>query len=467
MKRRQFWQITLASAAGIIGCQQSRRLDLGDRPTEKTNSLSIPVRPSVIPTEVKVIVDWSSAIAQTTPLMFGSNDYEIIYPERAADSKFQSLLSELNIPLIRIHHAELSEQWTDHTRQTWDENKIKAGYDASYSYRPQIVQNIPRWPSWMAQDSSGLLSAEEYDRYANFCAELVNILNHKQNRNVLYWEPLNELDQTYQEAGKLEQLWQIYNRAAIAMKRADGRIKIGGPVLTWDNSEILESFLSKCHQNVDFISWHSYASGDASDPTEKIMAFTEKYGEQTRRFRSLVGKYLPQRQIPLFLSEYNINYTWDSGENRQNTYLGAVWFASVLKHLADAQIDMAAFWHLKDGIYGAIDPDNRLRASALLFSWAANYLTGTVVKTQSDRPWLETMAIQQQNHHHSLLLINKSAEAARVSLIGANAYFARGKTTTHSININGVRVFSTPDNVNLKGLDLKPYSLLLLRTVSN
>jgi hypothetical protein len=460
VKRRQFWQIIIASAAVVVGCKKSRQLSSGDRAGENVNSESIPRRQPLVPIQVNALVDWSEAIAQTTPLIFGSNDYEIIYPERAADSNFQSLLSELNIPLIRIHHAELTQEWTDDRLQTWDETKIAAGYD-SYLYQPQIVQNIPGWPDWMSE-SDGLLPRDQYDRYADFCAELVTILNRQQNRNILYWEPFNELDQTYEEADKLEELWEIYNRVATRMKQTDERIKIGGPVLTWDNSEILESFLSKCSQNVDFISWHSYASGDASESTEKIMAFTEKFGEQTRRFRSLVDKYITQRQVPLFLSEYNINYTWDSGENRQNTHLGAVWFASVFKHLAEAQIDMATSWHLKDGIYGMIDPDNQVRASALLFSWAAEFLTGTVVKTQSDRPWLETLAIQQGDRG-SLLFINKSAKAAIVNLVGASTYFQTGKITSHTIDINGARVLATPD-LDLENLNLKPYSVLLLRT---
>jgi hypothetical protein len=461
VKRRKFWQIVIAAGAVVVGCK-TRQLPSGDRPEEKANSEPIPRRQPLVPIQVNALVDWSEAIAQTTPLIFGSNDYEIIYPERAADRNFQNLLSELNIPLIRIHHADLSQEWTDGQRQTWDETKIAAGYDASYLYQPQIVQNIPGWPNWMSE-SDGLLPADRYDRYADFCAELVTILNSRQNRNILYWEPFNELDQTYEEAGKLEELWEIYNRVATRMKQADQRIKIGGPVLTWDNSEILESFLSKCSQNVDFISWHSYASGDASEPTEKIMAFTEKFGEQTRRFRSLADKYITQRQVPLFLSEYNINYTWDSGENRQNTHLGAVWFASVFKHLAEAQIDMATSWHLKDGIYGAIDPDNQLRASALIFSWGAEFLTGTVFKTQSDRPWLETLAIQQQGDRRSLLFINKSAEAARVNIFGANTYFQTGNITSHTIDINGARIFADSD-VDLKNINLKPHSVLLLRT---
>jgi xylan 1,4-beta-xylosidase len=202
----------------------------------------------------------------------------------------------------------------------------------------------------MKEDSDGLLDPTEYDNYARFCGELVEILNKTQNRQITYWEPFNELDQTYKDADKLDELWKIYNLVATRMKKVDSQIKVGGPALTWDDSETLKHFLNNCSQNVDFISWHRYASRNANDSTAEIMAFTPKYGEQTRKFRSIVNKYIPERQIPLFLSEYNINYAWDSGETRHNTHVGAVWFASVLKHLAEAEIDLAASWHLKDNI---------------------------------------------------------------------------------------------------------------------
>ncbi|WP_149031121.1 hypothetical protein [Moorena producens] len=111
----------------------------------------------------KVRVDWAKPVAQTTPFTFGSNDYEITTLEKASDSVFQKHLGELDIRLIPIHHIDLWERWTNRATKSWDEAKIPACYDASYPQKPTIIQNIPRWPSWMATNRRALLSRKELE----------------------------------------------------------------------------------------------------------------------------------------------------------------------------------------------------------------------------------------------------------------------------------------------------------------
>ncbi|MGF1590406.1 MAG: alpha-L-arabinofuranosidase [Pleurocapsa sp.] len=468
VKKRRFLQLAIASTVlSALKANTQQAFDRGRWVTSSAESVRVmtdfDARSQANNTSVNLSVDWSTAISETTPLVFGSNDYEIMYVSHATDAQYQDLLNQLNIPLIRIHHIKLSEKWSDATTQSWNEAKIKTCYDASYYHQPEIVQTIPQWPSWM-KSSNGLLDSTEYANYANFCGELVRTLNQTQNRQITYWEPFNELDKPYKEAGKLDDLWEIYNQVATRMKQVDSQIKIGGPILTWDDSQTLNHFLDRCRQNVDFISWHRYASGDKEDSTAEIMAFTAKYGDQTRKFRSIVAKHLPNRQIPLFLSEYNINYAWDSGETRQNTYVGAVWFASVLKHLAEAGIEMAASWHLKDGIYGMIDPDNNLRPAATVFAWANKFLIGKVMENQSDRSWIEALPIEQQNGGRSLLLINKSDEYAQVNLTEKHGSFEIGKTTIHSLDAEGVKTSDAAAKTNLNSFTLNPYSVLLLHS---
>ncbi len=412
----------------------------------------------------KVSVDWENAVAQTTPFTFGSNDYEIIDPKEAADPVFQKHLVELNIGLIRVHNSGLCDNWTDEDTRTWDEAKIKAGYDVSYRQRPRIVQTIPGWPKWMAQNEDGLLDPSEYNRYAAFCAELVEILNLRQRRKVRYWEPFNEEDKAYKEAGKLDELWKIYNKAAVAMKAKDPSIKVGGPALTWDDKSTLASFLKACRPNVDFISWHRYVTGDAEESTDAIMSYTPEYATQVQKFRKLAEEYIPDRRVPLLLGEYNINHSWNSGEKRQQTHVGAVWFGSVHKHLADAGIDMAASWHLKDGVYGLIDSDNNLRPAATVFAWGIKYLTGKVMETESDEPSVEAMAVQQAKGKRSLLLINKSAKSAQVSIQGMPDASKLDNLQMFSLDANGVKS-DTPARATLaqEPLNMNPYSLVLLR----
>ena len=457
MKRRHLLKTSLFTATALTLFRQSRE-QLSRNSLNNGTDLFTLRASATKPIVVEIDIDWKQNIAYTTPLVFGSNDYEITSPKKAADDTFQKLVAELDIPLIRIHHAKLCERWTDLATKSWDENKIKASFDVSYPHQPVIVQNIPDWPSWMKK-SKGVLDPSEYGNYANFCAELVKILNQKQRRQILYWEPFNERDKRYEEAGKLDELWKIFNQVATKMKAQDPRIKIGGPVLIWDDSQKLNRFLRQCDRNVDFISWHRYVTGNPEASTDELMAFTPEYGEQVRRFRSIVAKHIPNRKIPLFLSEYNINYSWDSGENRQNTYVGAVWFASVLKHLAEAGIDMAASWHLKDGIYGMIDPKNNLRPSATVFAWANKYLTGTVVQTKSNQPSIEALAVKQENKRR-LLLINKSSKDIVVNL-RLHGSFKVG-TIVHYLDEMGIRSSRIAQIPDIEKLTLKHYSLLLL-----
>ncbi|BAZ17175.1 hypothetical protein NIES4071_90530 [Calothrix sp. NIES-4071] len=403
-------------------------------------------------------IDWESKIAETTPLTFGSNNYEITDP-KTADSAYKKQLQELNIQFIRIHNAELSEAWTDSKTKTWDLIKVQTVYDTFLPQQAVIVQNISSWPGWMAQDKNGLLNPSEYDKYAAFCAQLVELVNLRLQKKVVYWEPLNEQDTRYEEAGKLDQLWIIYNKVASAMKAVDSSIKVGGPALTWDEPNRLASFLQACKPNVDFVSWHRYATGDVNESTDSLMSKTLEYGEQVRTLREVVKQNIPERSIPLLLGEYNINYSWESGENRQNTNIGAVWFASILKHLAEAAIEMAASWNLKDGIYGMIDPENNLRPGATVFKWAIKYLTGTVVKTVSDYAFVEALAVKKDKGTHALLLINKSSKITQVNLDSTQDFTNSQKLQMFTLDEKGVKDKAFDIN---QELILTPYSLALI-----
>ncbi len=464
MRRRDMLKLAVSGAAITqvldTSCQRQTSTNfVGDK-----LGLSSLMQSSTNPMTAKVRVDWATAVAQSTPFTFGSNDYEITSPEAAADRVYQSRLAELGINLIRIHYAGLCDRWANPATKTWDEAKIKAGYDASYPQKPTIIQNIPGWPKWMTRNPDGLLDPSEYDNYATFCAQLVEILNQRQQRKIVYWEPLNEQDVPYQKAGKLDELWKIYNKVAIAMKVKDPQIKIGGPTLTWDEPSRLGAFLQACRPNVDFISWHRYGSGDASESTDKLMSYTPNYRTQVQEFRKVARQYIPDRSVPLLLGEYNINYNWQSGEKRQNTYVGAVWFASVLKHLADAGIDMATSWHLKDGVFGLIDPSNNLRPAATVFAWGIKYLTGKVIRTETDHPFVEAIAVLQGDGARSLLLINKSAGLTKLTVELTPEISQPESLPMFSLDANGVKNLTVAiAPLKTQPLNLNPYSLVLLR----
>jgi hypothetical protein len=417
-------------------------------------------------------INWSSKVAQTSALTFGSNDYyQVQKPQAGADPTYQQRIAQLNLGLFRIHHAQLSNLWSDPVAQTWSVDKVQACYDiASYWTGRTLVQNIPNWPSWMRQDAAGLLDPNEHARYAQFCAQLVWIVNQQLNRQVKFWEPFNERETIYQQAGRLTELWSLYNQCAIAMKAVDPQIKVGGPVMSWDNTSLLGTFLQNCGGNVDFISWHRYASGNPKATTDSLMSATPNYAKQVANIRKVTTKYIPNRKVPLLLGEYNINYSWQSGENRQNTQIGAAWFASILKYLAEAGTDMVASWNLKDGIYGLIDPNNKLRPAATVFEWGTKYLIGDVIPSLSNQSVVEALVVRQPSGDCSLLLINKSSQTATVSLQSSlSATFLDLSTIAAGFYLDstGLQTLSPQSLMGQYQLALAPYALALLRLPAN
>jgi hypothetical protein len=84
------------------------------RPDDKAAPLSVPAT-----------VAWDKTVAALPPMAWGINEQQVLYPKGAADTKYQQLLGNLQTPLIRIHQADMANQWTDEKTRDWDVAKIK------------------------------------------------------------------------------------------------------------------------------------------------------------------------------------------------------------------------------------------------------------------------------------------------------------------------------------------------------
>lgn len=423
-----------------------------------------PAFPKLSTVPAKISVDWGATTGRTTPLLFGSNDWGSLQSPKltVGDAQTARLVARSRLAFLRIHNGGLSDSWSDKSAQSWVPARIKSVYDAPYLQGKTILQNIPGWPGWMKQQDR-VLDPSEYDRYAQFCAGLVRIVNKQQGRKVRLWEPLNEQDQNYWARGKFDDLCVIYNKAAAAMKAVDPSIKVGGMAFTWDDPAKVEAFLKRCGRNVDFVSWHRYG-GDGQETTDKLLTDTTGSMWVVERFREAMKKYAPGRTIPLVCDEYSLSYTWESPEKRQWTNVGAVWFASTLKHMADAGVDIAAQWNLRDGFYGLMDNDDTPRPALTVFTWANHALVGALVGTKSDQPMAEAMAVRRADGGRSLLLINKADVPVRVTLTMGGGGAARpGPWKTSRLDEKGTAEGTLAPAALYKPLTLPPHSLLLLR----
>jgi xylan 1,4-beta-xylosidase len=414
----------------------------------------------VAPTEIDV--DWERSIGETSPLLAGANDYRLTRLKRPDDSLLHDRVRRIGLTLVRLRYPHMASLLTDSQSRNWDEGSLVETFaDPAFAGTARVLA-IPTWPVWLKQDRDRLLDPSEYRNYAHFCARLVSVLNIKHQLGIEYFEPLGDLEMRYRAAGQLEELWKIFNIVATAMHLKDPTVKVGGPGSTGFDSQVLGSFLHHCRFNVDFICWNDYAEPHVFDTTEHLMAATPDYFLRVKTAQALVRRAIPGRDVPLMLSEYNIENTSSPYGGRQSGHLGAIWTASVIKHLAEAGLEMAATSHLKHLGCGLIGNDHRLRPLAFVFVWLTRHLCGRVFATVSSNPLVEAMAVTPDEQRRSLLLINKSAQDAYVSLQTREVLKGR-MVEVYSLDAMGNDFVRLPSIAIYKRiLVMPPYSLKLL-----
>ncbi len=423
------------------------------------------------PVAIVLSVDWGKPVAPITLLHWGVNDYDISEPERAMNAGFNAFMQKLQPAFIRIHHAGLSDRWTDAATRKWDVAKIKQAFAATADGYgdAQIMINIPKWPQWFHDGPT--LPGDKEAEFTAFCGELARIMKEEVGRKVQWWEVLNELDNSYEKENRLGDLWRLQNRIKLAIRQADPQAKVGGPAMTWPKPSWVESYLKASVSQIDFMTWHNYASGNASDPNAQVLAKPDTMRDHAQTVLDGLARHAPQRKVETYLTEFNVSWSWQTRDPRMVNHLGAVFDALVVKRLAELGVSGIAKWHVKDGIYGMLGPENQLRPAGVLYLWSRPLLTGTMVTSQSDfADHVEALAVQRDDGSRSLLLMNKTPRRATlvagdaVELLGVSGDTnISGRIIDESTITTGKAVVISP-NPPTGLLTLPGYSVTLLTT---
>jgi len=237
------------------------------------NTLSVSIPVSAATTTGSV--DWGSNQGQTaTNNTYGINIYQGNDPTVASNSTYKTNVSYMKNGIIRYHYAgQCGDSTTDAkawvinpttSSYAWDATKINTILSNTFSNSPIRMIDIANWPSYM-DDGTGKLKTNMYDAYAQFCADLVSIVNIQQSRGVQYFEVTNEKDDIY--ASNISELANIVVKCYNKMKLVDSNIKVGGPAFARSDliSQRVDPFLQVAAGTIDFVSYHSYTSGSTSD----------------------------------------------------------------------------------------------------------------------------------------------------------------------------------------------------------
>ena len=399
-------KLSLAIAgAGFFACVTVAKLALSSPRQFKEIIPKIQLYAAVSPKSdtIAVSIDWNAIRGQMTSFKFGMNAYQGFRPQNFNNSGYRKNIVYMNPGVIRYHNLGMlddsknADGLINTAERTWEADKIKSALTASFNTfginQPQRMINIPSWPTWMDANNDGFLDTNQFNNYAKLCAELVKIVNKDNNFGVKYWEVTNEKDEQYftqfhtyagwgglidsSKPDHLNELITIYNKVAVAMKQADPTIKIGGPAIArTDLQPFYVPFIKGTVNNLDFFTYHFYATGSASTSDTEVYNVANAIADYTKSIVQALNDASPNRYIPAMLDEYNISWTWTTYDPRMSNNKGAVFDALSIVKAIENGANATLAWNEKDDIYGKTSNQDELRPSAHVFHLLNKLLIG-------------------------------------------------------------------------------------------
>lgn len=400
--------------------------------------------------DVALSIDWSRTAGRITPWHWAFNDIEVLKAE--ADPAYQTWLASLRPAFVRIHSAGLANTWTDPATRTWRADRIRAGFAGMTGWGDALVMlNLPRCPAWLCEGLPDSAAMDEMVRLARELATLLKSIGHPP----AYWELLNEGEEAWEKAGRVDDYWQLILRMARAIKAVDPAAKVGGPALSWPKESLLEGYLRACGGELDFVSWHQYGGGSHTKPNAAAFESALSLGRYPAPFRELQEKLHPGHPLEMFITEANLSYSWDPFERRHANQLGAIWLAIGVHRAALAGADGVMMWHSKGTAFGLLDNDNRPRPAAALYRLGRDHLCGEMAVVESgDEAAVEAIAVTGDDGGRALLLIVKADHPVRLTALGTSVWHGT------RLDADGQRDVAAD---LAQPLELPGYSLTLLR----
>jgi xylan 1,4-beta-xylosidase len=203
----------------------------------------------------------------------------------------------------------------------------------SFWYKPNVAppKDWAKWDDLITAFSQHLIERYGIDEVASWYFEVWN------EPNLDFW------------AGEPKQAtyWQLYDHTALAIKKVNGRLRIGGPATA--QAAWVDAFLKHCAEAkipVDFVSSHVYAN----DKAEDVFGTSEKIPRDKMVCRSVAKvhdqiKASSAPNLPLIWSEFNASYMTEP-DVTDSVYMGP-WLADTIRQ-CDGLTEMMSYWTFSD-----------------------------------------------------------------------------------------------------------------------
>ncbi|MEM9857808.1 MAG: DNRLRE domain-containing protein [Bacteroidota bacterium] len=415
--------------------------------------------------QVIVNSDMTTTVATALPEHYGINFQRGMAGFVAEDPAYQARVNELGAKIVRYHAAEQiidgnSKSWVDYTNRKWDSTRVARVLNQK-PIGATVLITITGWPTWMRDPAdSRRLHPDSLQVYADFCGELVDLVNNKLGQGIVYWEPFNEKDRAgYDGPSDMVDLANIYKACRLSMLQADPTIKMVAAAFREPFQTNIDNFLAELSPGeMDVFSFHQYGGGSETDTTA-VYNRADNFVGGVSSARSKLNN-AGFTNIPIWMNEWNIYLTFSADQTLRfmRSEIGGVFDALAYKYTIEAgQVDAMFSWNAADGTYGKIrDNFSRLNPAGHIMSLYNKYGVGEVkASTTTDDTKVLGYTVQQPSGEAMFSLINRSETAQNVNFIAGGWEPANPSVIKHTINKSGLTV----DTVQWSAVTQSPVSM--------
>ena len=298
-----FWEKMFGSGRAILSLRESYRNDL--RAVKQVTDLNYVRFHAILNDEVGIYDE----DAQGQPV------YNFSY----VDQIYDGLLANGVRPFVELSFMPAKLAATDTRQAFW--------------YRP-IISPPKDWDRW--SDLIAALVQHLVDRYGI------------EEVSQWYFEVWNEPNLDFWAGDpKQDTYWQLYDHAALAIKKVSPRLRVGGPASA--QAAWVDAMIRHCAEKnipLDFVSTHVYGNDKAEDvfhtqediPRDRMVCRAVSAVHEQIKASSMPG-------LPLIWSEFNASYKNET-DVTDSIYMGP-WMADTIRQ-CDGLVDLMSYWTFSD-----------------------------------------------------------------------------------------------------------------------
>ena len=200
-----------------------------------------------------------------------------------------------------------------------------------YKPFPSPPKSYSKWDDMIYRFASHLVTRYGADEVRQWYFEVWN------EPNIDFWTG----------APKQETYFELYDHTAQAIKRADSRLRVGGPATAqaaWVDALIAHA--AQAHVPLDFVSTHVYANDSAQD----VLGTHEEISRRDMVSRAVQKVYdqvkaSPRPELPIHWSEYNASYK-NEVDVTDSAFMGP-WLANNIR-ACDGLTTTMSYWTFSD-----------------------------------------------------------------------------------------------------------------------